>query len=179
MEKLKPKAITVRLVVIEDDQVLLVHEKGDQFSSKPAGWGLPGGGLDGKNAEELVMSIRRFLPIQSRVPPEQVEAMMFTILDFTTDIALDVFLVGVKEGIEETGLVIRPEKKLFEIQNSPEHTIVVVRGNILGGTLSTRNTETDDCRWFSLETLPQGLYVSHERMIRRTMNILSLSSGTK
>ncbi|MBI2676683.1 MAG: hypothetical protein HYX21_01850 [Candidatus Yanofskybacteria bacterium] len=165
---------TVRLVVIEEGKVLLVHERGGEFTVKPAGWGLPGGGVDGKTEQDLVGTILKFLPIYCRVPVGKTEEVFADIMNISTAMELPVFLVGVKEGIEETGLIIRPERKLFEKKDAPDHVVVVVNGKILGGELSTRSTETDDCRWFSLSALPAGLYVSHFSMIKRSVNILGL-----
>lgn len=165
---------TVRLVVIEDGKVLLVHEKNDGFDSKPAGWGLPGGGVDGKTEQELVELIFRFLPVYSRIPVDKIRETFENVVNFSTDMDLRIFLVGVKEGIEETGLIIRPERKLYEKKDAPDHTVIVVNGKILGGKISTISTETDDCRWFSLSVLPAKLYVSHFSMIKRSVNILGL-----
>lgn len=173
----KEPAKTIRLVNIEDGQILLVHEKDDEFTEKPAGWGLPGGKLDSKaTVEELLASIGRFLPVYGRVPLDQVESMLEKILDFVTDMDLRVFLVGVKEGVEETGLVIRPEKELFSRKNAPDHESVVLDSRVLGGQLSTHSVETDDCRRFPLEALPLGIYHSHFRMIQRAVQEMGLQN---
>lgn len=165
---------TVRLVVIESGKILLVHERGGEFARKPAGWGLPGGGVDGKNAQELAGAILRFLPIYCNIHSDEKEKTFNDVVDFHTDIDLRVFLVGMKEGIEETGYIIRPEKRLFEKKDAPDHAVVVVGGRILGGELSVKSVETDDCRWFLLSALPAELYVSHFSFIKRSVKIMGL-----
>lgn len=171
------KTMTVQLLVTDEkDRILLVHERGEgvparrakpQIGSKPAGWGLPGGGIDEKkNEQQLLEQIMKFLTVY------RIEERCFKEMPYAEEIDLRLYLTAVKEGIEETGLLIYPVTILLEEPNSPSHMVVVMSGQFLAGEIQKRSIETDDCGWFNLEHLPHGIYQSHIKRILRGFKVL-------
>lgn len=189
---------TIQLFVLEGDKVILVHDKGDDkpayndltgefvtkkhagsknhvsdssfIDNKPPGWGLPGGGVDqGRSNEELYRQILRFLPVF------RIDESIFLNMPVNEAIDLKAFLVAIKEGIEETGLLICPLKTLFEERNAKNHKVIVVEGKVLGGHINKRSMETDDCDWFELGHIPEGTYRSHIGRILKALKSLGLN----
>lgn len=175
---------TVQLFTYDFDsqKVLLVHEKGDEVAGtmgsgidgeKPAGSGLPGGGVDERKSEQVLLEriLRAYLPVY------KIEERFFREMPFNAEIELKLFLTAVTEGIEETGLLICPVRFLFEEQNSPEHKIsehkvIVALGQIIAGSIQKKSIETDGCDWFDLRGLPWDTYRSHVRRIIRALKVL-------
>lgn len=191
-------------------EVLLVHEKGDQKENmlgqedeleeleekveikteeeepeeekgKPPGWGLSGGGVNGKREQETIDAILNFLPVYAKVPGEQVTNVFAELLrSAPATMDLIVCLVGIKEGIEETGFAVSPQRVLFKKNKRfRDHEDILVEGKIIAGELMTRSMETDDCRWFPLDALPKEIYESHFRMIIRAFYEMGLPEAVK
>lgn len=187
-------------------EILLVHEKGDQKENslgredeleekekgetnsekeseeekgKPPGWGLSGGGVNGKREQETIDAILNFLPVYAKIPSEQV-ANVFADLLRSAPATMDliVCLVGIKEGIEETGFAVSPQQVLFK-RSKIDHEDVVVEGKIIAGELMARSMETDDCRWFPLDSLPKDIYESHLRMVIRSFYQMGMPEAVK
>ena len=164
------EAITVQNLILRnnDSEILLVHDKGEP-GGKRSGYGMPGGSINGFTFESTLNQILKFLPV-FRIEFSDFRA----VLETETGIDPLIFLTSLREGIEETGFLIRPIRVVLEeatnrnlsslIANIP-HRVVVVQAEIVAGYINKRTVETDDCDWFSLSSLPQDLYRSHlERM---------------
>lgn len=170
---------TVQLFITDEDvaNVLLVHEKEEtgrtgsltdgRVGGKPAGWGIPGGGVNKTMADEdLVSQIFRFLPVYG------IEGKLFEQMQLGEGIDIVLALTAIKEGLEELGLLIIPVTILFEEQNFSNHKVVVMSGRVVAGKIQKRSIETDDCNWFPFNGLPQGTYHSHRRRIIRALKVL-------
>ena len=170
---------TVQLFTYDFDRqkVLLVHEKGDEEEGtkgqttegkKPPGSGLPGGGVDENKSEEYLAGriLRSLLPIY------KIEERFFREMPYNAEIELKLFLTAVTEGIEETGLLIRPVRILFDEKNGPRHEVIVALGQVIAGRISKRSIETDGCDWFDLYGLPWDTYYSHVWRIIRALKVL-------
>lgn len=175
-------ARTVQLFVPDTpdfQKILLVHEKGDEEvgikkpnaikGNKPAGSGLPGGGIDETQSEQYLVG--RIL--KSLLPIYRISETFFVRMNYNREIELMLYLTAITEGIEETGLLINPVRILFEEQNLPEHKVVMVLGQVIAGNVSKRSIETDGCDWFDLDKLPHDTYLSHTCRIIRSLKVLS------
>lgn len=159
--------ITVQAVIINSEgRILLVHEKGED-GNKPAGWGMPGGGVD-RPIEYLALQIYKFLPF-FRINPEKWAAAQEMETEVTNPL---VMLTLIKECLEETGLLVFPKRILFEEANAPGHKVVVISAEIVDGEIQKRSLETDDCDWFDMDQLPEGIYGSHIRRIAQARAVL-------
>lgn len=190
---------TVRLFLVrkveEREQILLVHEKDERAqkdengqSGKPGGWSLPGGGIK-KSETEILKEIQNLLAAQVRAPKEsggdrplsrkEYDFYYEMFLDTPPFTELKVILTAVKEGMEETGLFVRPLRELFReaTPNSKNgHHSVFLACEVLAGILQPHSVETDDARWFDVERLPEGrlpdgLYKSHRPWIERGLEL--------
>lgn len=157
-----------------ENKILLVHEKGDDGNDgKPPGWGMPGGGVDDKTEEEMLEQIIKFLPVYSRIPMgEELEKMINEILNFKIVVDPKISWTCVKEGIEETGLVIRPERHLFMEPTNFYHGVEIIEGAVIAGKLSRKRLDIDDCGWFPIHDLPKGTYPSHRYRINKANEIV-------
>ncbi|MBI2063817.1 MAG: hypothetical protein HYT65_02395 [Candidatus Yanofskybacteria bacterium] len=174
-------ARTIQLFTFDPDsqKVLLVHEKGDEKAGtkelgtkgkKPAGSGLPGGGVDENKSEEILYE--RIL--RSLLPVYRIDEIFFREMPWDAEVELKLFLTAITEGIEETGLLIRPTRILFEDGNSfnHNHKVIVALGQVIAGNISKRSIETDGCDWFDTCSLPWDTYHSHVRRIIRALKVL-------
>lgn len=191
---------TVRLLIrrkVEGrEQILLVHEKDERNQKdetgqggKPGGWSLPGGGIK-KSETEILKEIQNLLAAFVRISKEdggdrpltkkEYDAYYELFLDIPPFTELKIILTVVKEGVEETGLFIRPVRELVR-EDTPNgrngHQTVLLDCEVLVGILQTHSIETDDARWFDVDDLPEGplpngLYKSHRPWIERGLEIL-------
>lgn len=172
---------SVQNVVINDGKILLVHEKDQTIENKKrAGWGMFGGKTEGYTVNSTVEQIIKFLPIE-RIPEEDFSNFLEIRIDdcffswfwlhreyerFMPEIGELAFYTAIREGIEETSLLVRPKFVLFEEPTrSEDHRVIVVSSEIVSGTMNKRSLETDDCRWFDLLDLPEDIYISHKKRI--------------
>lgn len=173
---------TVQNFILKDGKVLLVHERGEPGEGgKPSGWGLPGGGVGVARTEEQILNqICKSLPVFGGIPLEKLDQTMKTILDWEWNGEdLKVFLTAILEGLEETGFLIKPVRELLSEENAPGHQVVVVEGVIVLGELCRHSAETDDCAWFDLDRLPEGVYNSHIRRIAKARQIIEQQEQEK
>lgn len=142
-------------------EILLVHEREHVggptkpvFSDKgkPAGWGMPGGGV-----EFYLESEER---IQEEMSKRNMKNMKFEI---APDLDED-RLAATREVLEETGLLIVPGRLLIRKSEIDErypdylHFIQVYYVRQFKGELTKESDETDDADWFPVSDLPQGMY---------------------
>ncbi len=183
----KTVKLLIRRTLDQKEQILLVHEKGEVAAGgKPAGWGLPGGGVKSHEGD-IFTQITKILPVEVRIPAEgggvrlMTETEYVSFLKMVTELPCisepKVLLTAVKEGIEETGFLLKPVRELFREPTRGDHEVILVDCEIIIGRLSKHSTETDDVDWFELENLPQGnlpkgLYKSDAGRIARGMEIL-------
>lgn len=176
-----PFNFSVQNVVINDGKILLVHEKDQTVEHKKrAGWGMFGGKTEGYTVQSTVEQIIKFLPVE-RIPEEDFSELLKIRMDdnffswfwahreygqFMPEVGQLVFLTAIRESIEETSFLVHPKFVLFEeTTKSEDHRLIVVSSEIVSGTMSKRSLETDDCEWFDLLELPEGIYPSHKRRI--------------
>jgi 8-oxo-dGTP pyrophosphatase MutT (NUDIX family) len=165
-------SLTVQALIVRDDRILLVHERGDEKKAhgtlhalkteKPPGWGMPGGGVD-KTKEDLLKQISRFLPVY------KLNEEKFLAMPYNPGVGIEIFLTLIKECIEETGLLVCPKRVLFIQKISSDHEVIVMGAEILDGEVKKRSIEIDDCDWFPLGQLPEGIYQSHRRRISHAL----------
>lgn len=174
-------SFTVQNVVIENEKILLVHEKDHTGEGgRCPGWNPFGGNTEGWSVERTYRQIINFLPVE-RIPEQDFLNLLEIRLDddffswlwnhkdykkFMPEIGQLIFLTAIREGIEETGLLVRPTTVLFEERTKSEnHRLLVVHSERVSGMIQKRSLETDDCGWFELQVLPEGIYPSHRRRI--------------
>lgn len=172
---------TIQNVVIQEKEIILVHEKDHtDEGGRRAGWNLFGGNTEGWSIERTYRQIINFLPVE-RIPEQDFLNLLGIRLDddffswlwnhkdykkFMPEIGQLIFLTAIREGIEETGLLVKPKFILFEERTASEnHHLLVAHSEIVSGTIQKRSLETDDCGWFDLRALPEGIYHSHRRRI--------------
>ena len=202
-------SLTVQLVVLEEGKILLVHNK--KYGKKPSGWGMPGGGVpNGSEAEispAIYKGIARFLTHPGYKLMGENEFEEKVVCRQTEIESPKIFLGSVKEGIEETGFILFPERTLFvESISSQNHNHdrshnprsistndptrnqvhVILASRVLDcGELIKKTIETDDAKWFRLDELPNGLslvdriYPSHFERVKRAIEILDIGIEVK
>ena len=189
----KTVRLLIRRRVGSEEQILLTHEKDERAkkdergqSGKSGGWSLPGGGIK-KQEKEIFEEIKKLHAVQLRFPKEgggdrhasqeEYAKYLEVFLGFNDPPVseLKVILTAVKEGLEESGLLIKPVYELFR-EPTPNsfnnHELVLLDCEVVAGLLQTRSIETDDCRWFGTEKLPDGLYRKHGPWIKRGLEIV-------
>lgn len=177
-------------------KILLVHEKDEGVpiedpdginrtkhgkKSKPAGWALPGGGVEpGPSIGALIGKLIEFVCFY-RIATNQEDARLelSKAIPENTESEYEARLILelVRECLLETGFLIRPVRQLFDHANDSGHTVYVFYGQVVAGQLQQRSVETDDCRWFGLSELPDGLFHSHAARISRVASILGVNAG--
>jgi 8-oxo-dGTP pyrophosphatase MutT (NUDIX family) len=139
-------------------EILLVHEREHVggptkpvFSDKgkPAGWGMPGGGVE------------FYLESEERIREEMDKRSLN--FEIAPDLDED-RLAATREVLEETGLFIVPGRLLIRKSEIDErypdylHFIQVYYVRKFEGELTKESDETDDADWFPVADLPQGMY---------------------
>lgn len=164
---------TVKAAIFREGQggpeILLVREKAGvggpthpYFSDegKPAGWGLPGGGVE--YGEESRARIFR-----------EIKARGF---DFGGAMAFDPTgeerLAVVREVLEETGFGVGAGRLLLREHLPTDHTVEVFQAIILGGELVRTSEETDDAGWFPVSALPPNMYRMDRERIEKMVRFL-------
>lgn len=189
---------TVQNVVIQDEKILLVHEKNhtDEGGRHP-GWNLFGGNTAGWNIKNSYRQIINFLPVEVDInldeeffsnflDQDRMDNDFFSFFgahkeycNFMPQIGQLIYLTAIREGIEETGLLVRPKSVLFEESTKSEnHRLFVVHSEIVLGTKRKCSLETDDCGWFDLRNLPEGTFPSHRSRIALAVYKLGLRDKT-
>ncbi len=176
---------TIQSVAIEDGKILLVHEKDHtDEGGRRAGWNLPGGNTEGWNIERTYRQIINFLPVEvdpsfdenyfrQFLSKDRMDNVFFSFFgahpdyrDQMSQIGQLVYLTSIREEIEETGLLTRPQSVLFEEPTrSEKHRLLVIHSVIVAGKPRERSLETDACGWFDPRNLPEGTFPSHRRRI--------------
>ncbi len=178
--------ITIQALIVNDnDEVLMVDEKGDgeilvngavKSKGKPAGWGLPGGNIltvNQRTAKTFLISellrecydqIVRFIgvfDIDMEAFEEIIEAKN---LFPETPMGALFALTAIRETLEETGLLVQPVMVLYEERvGEGRHPVITVLARYVDGEIVKRTVETKDCKWTAFDRLPMDTYVSHER----------------
>jgi len=119
--------VTIHVLIKKDDRILMVLNKAEA-GGKPAGWGLPGGSIltDEQKSklgdfqfEELVNSaighIKEFMR-RYDIPPSYLGEILGDdtsgIIHSEEDlIGALIYLTTIREGLEETGLLFRPQSR--------------------------------------------------------------------
>lgn len=173
---------TVKVVVVREGKILLVHELGKP-NRKPPGWGLPGGGIfpdpTGKviSLDELRYEIRaqisELIKISGIDLSKKVPDSEFNMNDEIEEI---IFLVALKEVLEETHLFVLPRRIMFRMpKGNFGYENVYIQGELVDGTIIKSTSETDDCDFFPPDMLPNGLYPNHAGAIYRALYFFDLS----
>src|SRR3989338_7165083 len=178
-------SFTVQNVVIQDGKILLVHEKdhAGEGGRRP-GWNLFGGNTEGWDINRTYRQIINFLPVEvdinldeeffrNFIRQERMDNEFFSFFrthkeygNYVTLLGSMVYFTAIREGIEETGLLVRPTAVLFEeLTKSENHRLIVVHSEIVLGKIKKRSLETYDCGWFDLRNLPEGTFPSHRSRI--------------
>ena len=189
--------ITVQVLIVNDnDEVLMVDEKGDgevlvdgivKQNGKPAGWGLPGGNILTVNQrtaktflasallQECYDQIVRFIGVFG-IDMEAFEEILHAqnLFPETTMGALFA-LTAIRETLEETGLLVQPIMTLCEERvGEARHPVVTVLARYVDGEIVKRTVETRDCKWVAFNRLPMDTYVSHERRMVTSLAALGV-----
>jgi hypothetical protein len=85
------------------------------------------------------------------------------------------YLTMIREGLEETGLLLCPVRELFSERvrrDEEDHAIVVIKNRIVAGSIDGRSIETDVCDWYPLDGLPADIYRSHYLRILRGVRMI-------
>jgi len=192
---------TVRLLVWRQTgpkkQILLVHEKDEKThkdergrSGKPGGWSLPGGGIKSEE-DEIWAEIEKLLASHVRLskgngadrplsPAEYAKYYKMIEEGFPIFSEVKVRLTAIKEGIEETGLLVKPLRELFReptLGSFNNHENVFLECEEVAGLLQIHSSETDDAWWFDEDNLPTGslpvgLYKRHRSWIKLGLEII-------
>jgi 8-oxo-dGTP pyrophosphatase MutT (NUDIX family) len=181
--KVKDLSITVHLLIEREGKLLLVFNRREP-RGKPAGWGLPGGGIlpeEIRNITELDLSFDKLAQdalsnIRGLMPKSGVSlADLNSIINARPDshlmnwlndqLSLLIFLTAIREGIEETGLLLLPERIVWEGAVSMDHKVVIVKASVVAGRIVPGKAEIDDCDWFERGNLPEQFYLSHRKRL--------------
>lgn len=177
------------------EEFLLVHEK---ERDKPAGWGLPGGGLR-EYEGDIFSQIKKLLPVEVRLPDgkdgyrvmdnAEYQSYLEMIQSFPKEMpALEprIVLLAVKEGMEETGFLAKPVKELYRkpSNNGTGHEVILLDCEIITGRLSKRCSEIDDADWFAVDNLPEGdlpegMYSGHYSLLLKGIEAIQQIEGEK
>lgn len=168
------EAITVQNLILRDldREILLVHDRGEPGRKRP-GYAMSGGSINGFTIESTIDQIFKFLPVY-RIEFQD----FYTVLETETGMGSLIFLTSIREGIEETGFLIRPVRVVLEeasnrifasLISNASHKVVVVQAEIVAGNMQKRSIETDDCDWFPLSSLPRDTYRSHVERIKKVL----------
>lgn len=199
--EIQKKSATVRAFVLEENKVLLVHERENNVliedpdginpprrysgkRSKPQGWGLPGGNVDfNSSLEDLIGKLLKFI-LFFEIASDQKNASVILSSLFPERVESEeefrLLLELIRESLLETGFLIKPIRQLFrEEVGSSGHKVYVFHCEISAGKLQKRSVETDDCEWFELSKLPDGLFRSHLRRINKSCAILGIGSNNE
>lgn len=172
--------ITVHVLAKKDGEVLMVSNK-PEVGGKPAGWGFPGGSIltdEQKKRfgdfqfEELVDSalshIKEFMG-RYDIPPHYLEGVLSSTSGIIRDegdlVGVLIYLTAIREGLEETGLLFRPQSIAFDEMVAMDHRVVTVTAEIVAGEIVKVTDETNDCAWVDPNNLPEGSYRSHARRL--------------
>lgn len=172
--------VTVRAIIIEEDKILLVHERKNK--EKPPGWGLPGGRVDfSRPLSELKKKLAEFLvcyKISSNL--KEAEEKISGIVDFSvfSEKETRIILELMRECLLETGFLVKPLNFLFK-EERKHGEILVFLCCVVGGKIEKRTVETDDCDWFEFSSLPTDIFVSHYRMIKKAIDLESIRAFEK
>jgi 8-oxo-dGTP pyrophosphatase MutT (NUDIX family) len=183
---------TVQTIVLDDyrqDEILMVYELGDP-GGKPAGWAL---GPGGKTLMEHQIKVEKYLPGRSFigdlkiVRDDTIRQIDFFLSQFGIDKAdwetvknhsgdyiggngnsdLEdglIFLTAVREGLEEAGLLLDPQREVYcdiVTRNGKSHKVRVLNSEVQSGNICRDSPEIGDCMWFPLNKLPRNTYPSH------------------
>lgn len=189
---------TIQNVVFnQEKQILLVHEKDHTGEGgRHPGWNLFGGNTEGWSIERTYRQIINFLPVEVErdldeeffkrfLNEDKMDNDFFSFFwahpefrNLMPQIGQLAYLTSVREGIEETGLLTRPELVLSEEKTRSEtHRLLVVNSEIIQGNIRKRSLETDGCEWFDPRNLPEDTFPSGRRRIALAVYKLGRHQG--
>lgn len=180
-DSLKVKlAKTVKVLGFRDNRILLVREIG-KAGGKPPGWGLPGGGILPDSLENYLTlgDLRRNMADQvmellKLANIDLTKEVPATEIDRSDDVEDMIYFTAIKEVLEETHLFLFPTRILFKVPKSPEYENVYVKGEYIDGNIVKITSETNDCDWFHLSDIPDGIYPTHAQVIQRAARELGM-----
>ncbi|MDP3954652.1 MAG: hypothetical protein Q8Q06_04560 [bacterium] len=146
-------------------------------SKKRSAWGFPGGKVGDLDMTKRL--IQNFLPVEIYKGQSNEKAIMNFQKDAPREkssILMDELFYGaIKEGIEELGVLVFPERNLLMDKTNSSHIFVLVYAPVARGEVSVKRTlETETARWFDLDGLPLNMYPSHIERLDRVANALGI-----
>ena len=191
-----PRSRTVKMLIVDPKtgKIILVYDKAKE-NGKHEAWGLPGGGIPEKDGEaedirkRLENQVLNFLPVDVYRENMSREALKRRLwLDWEeADRSYGgvkvsdslIFWTAIKEGIEETGLLLFPCDVLLVDQIRPDHDFILVHAKTITGRLDGRGCDTKKADWFDVCSLPRNIHKSHPGKIKRGLRALGVDARVK